>query len=70
LVHAQRGHSAVTRDEFETLCLVVELMLAAPGGVADQLHNLGWEGKGILEVFAKMRRKPPVFGARNDGADA
>jgi hypothetical protein len=61
------GLAPVTRAEFEKLCLVVELILAAPNGILTMTGMMGWEAKGILEDFAKMRMKPPIFSARIDG---
>lgn len=59
----------VSRAEFEALCLVVELILAAPNGILTMTSMMGWEAKGILDAFAKMRMHQPLF-AHTDGGDA
>lgn len=60
-VNVGEPDGGVTRAEFEALCLVVELLIAMPGGMLDLTHLMGWEAKGILDTFAKMRMHPPLF---------
>lgn len=45
----------VTRQEFELLCKVVEIILAVPGGVNDLSDVLSWQGRETMIEFAKAR---------------
>lgn len=53
---SERDVRAVTLDEFDTLCSVVELVLGIPGGVLDHITELRWDGRAALDRFAEMRR--------------
>jgi len=50
-------NAPVSREDFDTLCGVVELLLGVPGGVLDQIGSLRWDGRAALDRFGEMRRR-------------
>ena len=50
-----REEVPVTRLEFEMVCALIEVIATLPGGLADLMHTLTWQGRNTVEEFGRMR---------------